>query len=70
MAANNESVNDGSGRQRSGQQTPEQGRTQQQTINESGKDKQWLAKMRVKGQWLVKRKGALAGGGIAVAREE
>jgi hypothetical protein len=52
-AAGKESVNDGSGGQRSQQWTMEQGRTQQPTINGSGKGKQWLAKMRVRGQWLA-----------------
>jgi hypothetical protein len=31
----------------------EQGRTQQPTINRSGKGKQWLAKMRVRGKRLA-----------------
>ncbi len=31
----------------------EQGRTQQQTIDESGKDKQWLAMKKVRGQRLA-----------------
>jgi hypothetical protein len=53
MATGNKSVNDGSGVQRSGQWTMEEGRTQQPTIDGSGKGKQWLAKMRVSGQRLA-----------------
>jgi hypothetical protein len=53
MVAGNESVNDGSRRQLSGQQTKEQGRTQQPTIEKRSKGKQWLATTRVRGQWLV-----------------
>ncbi len=52
-AAGNKSVNDGSGRQQSGHWTMEQGRKQQPTINGSGKGKQWLEKMRVRGQQLA-----------------
>jgi hypothetical protein len=51
--AGKESVNDGSGRQRNGQQMTEQGRTQQPTIDGSGKGKQWLARARVRGQQLA-----------------
>jgi hypothetical protein len=46
---------DGSSRQWSGQWTMEQGRTQQLTINGSGKGEQWLVKVRVRGQRLAMR---------------
>ncbi len=51
--AGDKSVNNGSSRQWSGQWTVEQGRTQQPTIDGSGKGKQWLAKTRMRGQRLA-----------------
>jgi hypothetical protein len=53
VAAIDESVNDGSSKQLSGQQTTEQEGMQQPTINGSGKGKQWLATMRVRGQRMA-----------------
>ncbi len=52
-AAGDVSVVNESGGQWSGQWTMEQGRTQPPTINGSGKGKQWLAKIRVRGQRLA-----------------
>ncbi len=53
MAAVKESVNDGSSGHQSRPRMTEQGRTQQPTINGSGKGKLWLATTRVRGQWLA-----------------
>ncbi len=53
MAAGGNSVNDGSGGQRSGQRTAQQGRMQQPPMNGSSRGKQWLATMRVRGQRLA-----------------
>ncbi len=69
--AGKKSVNDGSSGQWSRQQMTEQGRMQQLTINGSGKGKQWLATTRVRGQLLpMAAKGAAAGGGIDMAKDE
>jgi hypothetical protein len=71
VAAGKESVNDGSGGQWSGQQMTEQGRTQQPTIDGSSKGKKWLATTRVRGQRVaMAAKGAVAIGGIAMAKDE
>jgi hypothetical protein len=53
VPASNKSVNDGSGGQRNRQQMTDQGRTQQPTIDESGKGEQWLASKRLRGQQLA-----------------
>jgi hypothetical protein len=60
MVAGNKSFNDGSGGQWSGQRMTDQGRTQQQTNNGSGKGNQQLATTKVRGLWLAM---AAKGGG-------